>query len=151
MPTGPAPNIRTNLDGRPRSATSTAKAIEIEISIRTPARVPGTKAGAGIVTVTSGGLHTYLLDDAGNVWSSGTNDEGALGRETKKDPSDNEPDLRANHYAVIKGLNEDELRATRLAADHTFGAALGEKGELKVWGTFRGSLPSPPTNLTLKC
>ncbi|TFK24771.1 RCC1 domain-containing protein [Coprinopsis marcescibilis] len=97
----------------------------------------GTEPGAGIVTVTSGGLHTYLLDEAGNVWSSGTNDEGALGRETKKDPSDNEPDLRANHYAVIKGLNDDEFRATRLAAGDNFGAALGEKGELKVWGTFR--------------
>ncbi|TFK17166.1 RCC1/BLIP-II [Coprinopsis marcescibilis] len=126
-----------NPDGHPRSANSTAKAIEISNSIRKAIglqlveMVPGTKAGVGIVTVTSGGLNTYLLDKAGLV----TRDQRRS--ETKKDPSDNEPDLRANYYAVIKGLIDDEFRAARLAAGDNFGAALGEKGELKVWGTFR--------------
>ncbi|TFK16348.1 RCC1/BLIP-II, partial [Coprinopsis marcescibilis] len=111
--------------------------------------MPSTKAGAGIVTVTSGDLHIYLLNEAGNVWSTGTNKEGALGRETNKDPSDNEPNLRATHFTVVKGLNDDKFRSTRLAAGDTFGAALGEKGELKVWGTFRddeGNLASASTS-----
>ncbi|EAU90988.1 RCC1 domain-containing protein [Coprinopsis cinerea okayama7 len=97
----------------------------------------GSEPGAGILSVTSGGLHTYLLDEKGRIWSAGTNDEGALGRETKKEPTENEAHLRAQEFVLIQTLADEGFRAVQLATGDNFGAALNDQGDLKVWGTFR--------------
>ncbi|KAF8650215.1 hypothetical protein AX16_005348 [Volvariella volvacea WC 439] len=96
----------------------------------------GAGCGAGVISVASGGLHTYILDERGSVWSCGTNDEGALGRGVKKTPRD-ESLAKAQEFGVLKSLVDDNFRVVQMVAGDNFGAVLNEKGNLKVWGTFR--------------
>lgn len=101
----------------------------------------GKRPGAGILSVASGGLHTYLLDENGTIWSCGVNDDGALGR-TIKPPSEPATSLdpislqEAMQFGALSTLVEEDFSTVQLAAGDSSGAALNENGELRVWGTF---------------
>ncbi|CAG7849420.1 Guanine nucleotide exchange factor SRM1 AltName: Full=Pheromone response pathway component SRM1; AltName: Full=Pre-mRNA-processing protein 20; AltName: Full=Regulator of chromosome condensation; AltName: Full=Suppressor of receptor mutations 1; AltName: Full=mRNA transport protein 1 [Serendipita indica DSM 11827] len=97
--------------------------------------------GAGIEAVAAGGMHSLMLDEQGKVWSWGVNDDSALGRQTEgvKDADGNPVDqeeLSATPH-VIDALVEQKFRAVVVVAGDCTGAALSDKGELRIWGTFR--------------
>lgn len=77
------------------------------------------------------------------VWSCGVNDDAALGRITKDIPDPQNPGsfididtLTATPHPV-QTLVDEKFRAVRIAAGDSISAAVSEKGELRVWGSFR--------------
>ncbi|XP_048256048.1 regulator of chromosome condensation-like [Haliotis rufescens] len=79
-----------------------------------------------ILQVCAGGMHTMCLTDKGELFSFGCNDEGALGRDTSVEGSENTPakvDLAAKIVQVSAGDS------------HT--AALSSEGIVYAWGNFR--------------
>lgn len=97
--------------------------------------------GAGIEAVAAGGMHSLMVDEEGKVWSWGVNDDSALGRPTEGvvdaegKPMDME-ELAATPH-VIEALREQGFRAVAVEAGDCIGVALSDKGELRIWGTFR--------------
>ncbi|KAL0578963.1 hypothetical protein V5O48_003055 [Marasmius crinis-equi] len=96
----------------------------------------GAKAGAGLRSVAAGGMHTLLLDEHGTVWSSGVNDDAALGRITEN-VRDTDEDALSCSFNPIQSLVDAGFRAVQIAAGDNIGAAVGSNGELRIWGTFR--------------
>ncbi|KAG8786589.1 hypothetical protein FRC15_011137 [Serendipita sp. 397] len=99
------------------------------------------EAGAGIEAVAAGGMHSLMVDEQGKVWSWGVNDDSALGRQTEgvKDADGNPVDteeLSATPH-IVEALVEQKFRAVAVEAGDCTGAALSDKGELRIWGTFR--------------
>lgn len=101
--------------------------------------------GAGLEAVAAGGLHTLVIDEKGTVWSCGVNDDAALGRITKDVPDPQHPGslididtLTATPHPV-QTLVDEKFRAVRIAAGDSISAAVSEKGELRVWGSFRAA------------
>ncbi|CAG98087.1 Ran guanyl-nucleotide exchange factor [Kluyveromyces lactis] len=108
---------------------------------------------AKIVSFAAGGMHTLALDADNNIWSWGTNDSGALGRDTSgaveklkdmdaNDSDDDEDgDLNEIESTPTKiprdSLPLDELRCVQIAATDNLSAALFENGDVYAWGTFR--------------
>ncbi|KAI0796863.1 regulator of chromosome condensation 1/beta-lactamase-inhibitor protein II [Abortiporus biennis] len=100
--------------------------------------------GASFEAVAAGGLHSLFVDEKGTVWSCGVNDDAALGRVTNEVPNPEKPDefldidtLTAQPYP-LQSLADEGFRAVRIAAGDTISAAISDKGELRVWGSFRG-------------
>lgn len=105
--------------------------------------------GAHVVDVAVGGMHTLALDLSGRVWLWGTNDSGALGRDTLQarevlrdadaaDSSDDEDgDLNAAELtpAAVTGLPEGQI--VQMAATDNLSAVLYANGEVYAWGCFR--------------
>ncbi|CAA7262633.1 unnamed protein product [Cyclocybe aegerita] len=87
----------------------------------------------GIEQVAAGGMHSLILDSLGRVWSSGCNDEDALGRRVEVQGED-ASELEAK-FALVEGL--EGFRTVRIAASDNASFALNEKGELRAWGTFK--------------
>ncbi|KAG1755475.1 regulator of chromosome condensation 1/beta-lactamase-inhibitor protein II [Suillus lakei] len=92
-----------------------------------------------------GGLHTLFIDEKGTVWSCGVNDDAALGRVTKDVPDPDNPEkfihideLTAVPYP-LQSLVDEGFRAVRIAAGDSISAAISDKGELRVWGSFRAA------------
>lgn len=79
-----------------------------------------------IVQVEAGGMHTVCLALSGNVYTFGCNDEGALGRDTVQDGSDMVP--------VQVQLDE---HVVQVSAGDSHTAALTERGQVFIWGSFR--------------
>ncbi|KAJ3873645.1 RCC1/BLIP-II [Lentinula edodes] len=90
----------------------------------------GLEPGAGIVSIAAGGMHTLLLDEKGTIWSAGVNDDAALGRITEGD------ELSSNFHPV-QALIDEGFRAVRVVAGDNVSAAVSDRGELRIWGTFR--------------
>ena len=96
----------------------------------------------------------FLLKlNAVKVWSWGINDLGTLGRPTvgvldPDMPGQEVPeDILESQPLLVQTLVDDRFRAVRVAAGDSVSVALGENGQLKVWGSFRvsfvfGFLPS---------
>ncbi|KAI0807676.1 RCC1/BLIP-II [Fomes fomentarius] len=105
--------------------------------------------GAGLETIAAGGLHTLFVDEKGTIWSSGTNDNGALGRVTVMipDPKDDGAALEVDEKTQdpvwkpfpIHTLVEENFRAVKVVAGDSFSAAISDKGELRAWGAFSGN------------
>jgi len=77
------------------------------------------------------------------IWSSGTNDDAALGRITTEVP---DPDklgefLDADTLTAtphpIQALIDENFRAVRIAAGDSISAAISTAGDLRAWGHFR--------------
>lgn len=77
------------------------------------------------------------------MWSWGINDNAALGRHTVDvyDPENpNTPidaEILETSPALIQTLVDEEFRAVKVVAGDSVSVALGIKGELRVWGSFR--------------
>lgn len=95
-------------------------------------------ADQNIQQVACGPMHTISLTEAGEVYSYGCNDEGALGRITDGDETlEAKPTLVALDGRVIK-----------VTAGDSHSAVLTEDGKVYVWGNFRdehGSIGLTPT------
>ncbi|KAF9568941.1 RCC1/BLIP-II [Agrocybe pediades] len=99
--------------------------------------------GAGMESVTCGGLHTMFIDERGTVWTCGVNDDAALGRITQDVPDPNNPgsfisvdDLTAVPHP-LKSLTDEGFRAVSAVAGDSICAVVSDKGDLRVWGSFR--------------
>lgn len=108
---------------------------------------------AKIISFAVGGMHTLALDQDNNIWSWGTNDSGALGRDTSAakeqlkdmdaDASDEDEDGDLNDIESTptkierKSMPLDELKVVQIAATDNLSAALFENGDVYAWGTFR--------------
>ncbi|KAJ8080833.1 hypothetical protein PM082_017668 [Marasmius tenuissimus] len=99
--------------------------------------------GAGLVDVAAGGMHSLLLDENGIVWSSGVNDDGALGRVTEgvRDPTQGgsfiHQDIVSCSFRRVQTLVDEGFHAVQIAAGDNIGAAVSGDGDLRVWGAFR--------------
>ncbi|KAF9534767.1 regulator of chromosome condensation 1/beta-lactamase-inhibitor protein II [Crepidotus variabilis] len=103
----------------------------------------GEGEGAGIEYIAAGGLHTVFIDEKGTVWTCGTNDNAALGRVTDDVPDPENPgsflsvdDLTAYPHP-LQTLVDEGFRAVKAVAGDSICAAISDKGEFRVWGTFR--------------
>ncbi|KAF5363508.1 hypothetical protein D9756_000340 [Leucocoprinus leucothites] len=100
--------------------------------------------GAGLESIAAGGLHTLFLDEQGTVWSCGVNDNAALGRITTNVPDPNNEgsfldiDELTSWPKPVQALVDENFRTVRIAAGDNVGAAVSDKGEFRLWGTFRG-------------
>ncbi|KAG8749282.1 hypothetical protein FRC11_011476 [Ceratobasidium sp. 423] len=100
--------------------------------------------GAGVEMLAAGGLHTLAVDEAGKVWTWGTNDDGALGRMVEgPDPEDPtktiDSDVAESTPTVLKSLVEEGFRTVSVAAGNNVSVALGTNGQLRAWGSFRSN------------
>ncbi|KAF8165485.1 regulator of chromosome condensation 1/beta-lactamase-inhibitor protein II [Crassisporium funariophilum] len=99
--------------------------------------------GAGMEFVASGGLHTIFIDEKGTMWSCGVNDDAALGRITKDVPDPKNPGSFLNVDDLtsipqpLQTLVDEGFRAVKVVAGDSICAAVSDKGELRVWGSFR--------------
>ncbi|XP_023164075.2 regulator of chromosome condensation [Drosophila hydei] len=80
------------------------------------------------VDVCAGGMHCLVLTQAGDIYSFGCNDEGALGRDTSEEGSESTPAL-----INLPG------KALCISAGDSHSACLMEDGRVFAWGSFRDS------------
>jgi len=80
----------------------------------------------GMVDVCAGGMHSVGLSKAGEVWTWGCNDEGALGRKVEEEEE-----------AFVPGKVDLEEKVVMVSAGDSHTAALTENGKVWIWGTFR--------------
>ncbi|KAJ7068538.1 regulator of chromosome condensation 1/beta-lactamase-inhibitor protein II [Mycena amicta] len=92
---------------------------------------------AGIETLAAGGMHTIFVDEKGTVWTCGVNDDAALGRVTEGIP-DPEGEL-TNIPHPLESLIAEKFRAVRVTTGDSICVAVDDKGELRVWGSFRAN------------
>ncbi|PFH51391.1 hypothetical protein AMATHDRAFT_47104 [Amanita thiersii Skay4041] len=101
------------------------------------------EVGAGLESITGGGLHSLVIDERGTVWTFGTNDDAALGRVTQDVP---DPDKLGEFLDVdqltsiphpLESLVKENFRAVQVVSGDSICAAISEGGELRVWGSFR--------------
>ncbi|CEP64785.1 Ran guanyl-nucleotide exchange factor LALA0_S13e02960g [Lachancea lanzarotensis] len=111
------------------------------------------KDQAKIVSFAVGGMHVLALGQDNSVWSWGTNDSGALGRDTSgakvqlkdmdaQDSSDDEDGDLNDEESTPTKLDESSLplaesKVSQLAATDNLSAVLLDSGEIYAWGTFR--------------
>lgn len=81
-----------------------------------------------VVNVKAGGMHSLCLTRSGEIWSFGCNDEGALGRDTSEEGSENKPRKIDLEGKVVK-----------ISAGDSHSACLLEDGRVFAWGSFRVS------------
>lgn len=118
----------------------------------------GKLGSQGLETVAAGGMHTLAIDSTGRMFSWGINDNACLGRETSRDPNVETEELETQPLPV-EGLSPtgqgilggslsagggtegavEQFRATRVAAGDSVSVALSDRGELRVWGSFRSN------------
>ncbi|PWN38141.1 RCC1/BLIP-II [Meira miltonrushii] len=118
----------------------------------------GKLGSQGLETVAAGGMHTLAIDSTGRIFSWGINDNACLGRETSRDPNVETEELETQPLPV-EGLSPtgqgilggeasagggtegavEHFRATRVAAGDSVSVALSDRGELRVWGSFRSN------------
>ncbi|PPQ77413.1 hypothetical protein CVT25_010995 [Psilocybe cyanescens] len=98
---------------------------------------------AGMESVVAGGLHTIFIDEKGTIWTCGVNDDAALGRITQDVPDPKNPgaflsvDDLASVPHPLQTLVDEGFRAVTAASGDSICAAVSDKGELRVWGSFR--------------
>ncbi|SCU97096.1 LADA_0H04412g1_1 [Lachancea dasiensis] len=106
-----------------------------------------------IISFAVGGMHVLALDQNNKVWSWGTNDSGALGRDTSganiqlKDmdadnSSDDEDGDLNDQESTPTQVPADSMplsdhKVVQLAATDNLSAALLDNGDVYAWGTFR--------------
>jgi hypothetical protein len=86
--------------------------------------------GVKIVDIAAGGMHTVALDDEGQLWSWGCNDQYALGRSSKEDEG-----YIPNRMEVA----DEGVRFVKVACADSMTIALSETGTVYTCGTFRVS------------
>ena len=69
------------------------------------------------------------------------NDDAALGRQTKdvKDTDGNPVDADELSYTphVVEDLVQQNFRAVQVVGGDSIGAVLSERGQLRIWGSFK--------------
>lgn len=90
-----------------------------------PAVIP---SATNVVDISAGGMHSLYLNDKGEVYSFGCNDEGALGRDTSEEGSE---------YEIAKVDLPNSV--IRISTGDSHSACLLEDGRVLAWGSFRDS------------
>ncbi|KAJ3923581.1 regulator of chromosome condensation 1/beta-lactamase-inhibitor protein II [Lentinula edodes] len=99
--------------------------------------------GAGLEEIAGGGMHSLFIDEKGTIWSCGLNDDAALGRITQNVPDPKNPgsfldvDELTSVPHPLQTLVDEGFRAVKVATGDSICAAVNDKGELRVWGSFR--------------
>ncbi|KAJ3862914.1 regulator of chromosome condensation 1/beta-lactamase-inhibitor protein II [Lentinula novae-zelandiae] len=99
--------------------------------------------GAGLEEIAGGGMHSLFIDEMGTIWSCGLNDDAALGRITQNLPDPKNPgefldvDELTSVPHPLQTLVDQGFRAVKIATGDSICAAVNDKGELRVWGSFR--------------
>ncbi|KAJ4479292.1 regulator of chromosome condensation 1/beta-lactamase-inhibitor protein II [Lentinula aciculospora] len=99
--------------------------------------------GAGLEEIAGGGMHSLFIDEKGTIWSCGINDDAALGRITQNVPDPKNPgsfldiDELTSVPHPLQTLVYEGFRAVKIATGDSICAAVNDKGELRVWGSFR--------------
>ncbi|MBW0524459.1 hypothetical protein O181_064174, partial [Austropuccinia psidii MF-1] len=91
-----------------------------------------------------GGMHTLLVDDDGQIWSWGINDNAALGRKTEGIEGVEQEELESRPM-LVSALNPQSnpdsgshpFKAARVSAGDSVSVAISDQGELVAWGSFR--------------
>lgn len=91
-----------------------------------------------IISIACGYSHTLILTENQQIYSTGNNSNGELGVGHKK-----------SSYLPIKIMMLENLRIKSIAASD-FSAAVTEKGELYLWGSFGFSESIFPQKINLK-
>jgi len=81
-----------------------------------------------VVDVQAGGMHSLCLTKAGEVFTFGCNDEGALGRDTSEEGSE-----------YLPGQVHLPKKVLRVSCGDSHSACLLEDGRVFAWGSFRDS------------
>lgn len=109
----------------------------------------------GVVHIAVGGMHAAALTHDGLIYTWGSNDHGALGRDTKWDRSaDDDMDVDDDETFNLSPLESTPMPVpsehfpsnivfTQLACGDSTTFALTDDGEVWGWGTFRVGLSSP--------
>lgn len=77
------------------------------------------------------------------MWTCGVNDDAALGRVTQDVPDPENPgefmniDELTSYPQPLHTLVDEGFRAVKAVAGDSICAAVSDKGELRVWGSFR--------------
>ncbi|KAF9006522.1 regulator of chromosome condensation 1/beta-lactamase-inhibitor protein II [Cyathus striatus] len=101
------------------------------------------EVGAGLESIVGGGLHSIMIDEKGVVWTCGVNDDAALGRITSDVPDPENPssflsiDNLTSYPHPLQSLINENFRAVKAVAGDSICAVVSDKGELRVWGSFR--------------
>ncbi|KAK9819199.1 hypothetical protein WJX74_002113 [Apatococcus lobatus] len=104
-----------------------------------PSPLPGKKA----IQIAACGMHSIALVEDGSVWTTGVNDEGALGRFTdgqaweKADVSKQGSAGDQSTWARVS-FPSAAGRIVQVSGGDSHSAALDEHGTVFAWGTFRG-------------
>lgn len=85
----------------------------------------------GIKMVACGTQHNAAVDADDRIWTWGSNDEGALGRPTRRDTEDE------HTPSLVKGLPSCRVRAVSCGDSHTI--VLLNNGEMWGFGVFRNA------------
>ena len=109
----------------------------------------------GVVYIAVGGIHAAALTHDGLIYTWGSNNHGALGRDTKWDRStDDEMGVDYDEAVNLNPLEStpmpipsqhfpSNIVLTQLACGDNTTFALTDDGEVWGWGTFRVGLSSP--------
>ncbi|KAK9820428.1 hypothetical protein WJX72_010230 [[Myrmecia] bisecta] len=108
-----------------------------------PRPTPSAIEGKQVVQVAAGGMHTVALADSGEVYTTGVNDEGALGRETAGElwetsgAAQGKPTDSYTWGRVQMPTAHGPVVQVSAGDSHT--AALTNQGYVYAWGTYRDS------------
>lgn len=81
-----------------------------------------------VVDVQAGGMHSVCLTKAGEIFTFGCNDEGALGRDTSADGSE-----------YVPGKVDLPGKVVKVTCGDSHSASLLSDGRVFAWGSFRDS------------
>jgi len=79
-----------------------------------------------VVCAAAGGMHNVYVNNEGNVYTFGCNDEGALGRKIEEEEE-------SFNVGKVDGVG----KAVYCCAGDSHSAVINEAGEVWIWGTFR--------------
>ncbi|KAI3387803.1 hypothetical protein SNEBB_009689 [Seison nebaliae] len=108
-------------------------------------RMLSERFGTKPTQICAGGMHSIMLDNKGNIFTIGANDDNALGRTTEDENCDNDLHkkifddkfLDNNMPEFIPAKVSIPEKACQICTGDSHSMALCENGEIFVWGTFR--------------
>lgn len=106
--------------------------------VEAPRPIPTSPAGLQTIQAAAGGMHCVALAANHEVWTTGVNDEGALGRPTASKIWEDADVPLTDAYTWGK-VDVPSLHGhvVQVAAGDSHTVALTEKGAVYAWGTYR--------------
>ena len=143
--------------------------LDEDLSLKSPMEISDLSKEHNIIDISSGALHNIVLTDKGELFSWGCNDDGALGRlskrtcegktpenetesgadeedtetyETDNDCAENEGSFSEkypNKITFSDGNGETDVKVTSIVSGDCYSCCLTEKGEIYIWGSYKDS------------
>jgi alpha-tubulin suppressor-like RCC1 family protein len=106
-----------------------------------PVRVYGPNGYLNAVAIAAGGNHSLALDENGNVWAWGNNQDGQLGDNTRYDRWIPVQVLRRRDGQPRDGQPRDEpltdVKAIAAGYQHSLALIFGQQSQIYAWGNNR--------------